>query len=613
MLAAITAAVALAVTPLALVGAADAAPTAGPAGASGSLARHPKPRTPIKLDLLAINDFHGNLEKPTGSSGRITTGLDANGAPINVEAGGAARLATTLDELRAASRAAGARTLTVAAGDLIGASPLLSGAFHDEPTIEALNLMGLDIASVGNHEFDEGWRELLRMQYGGCLDDGDGAAGQNSCPNEGEPFTGADFRYLAANVRFEKSKRTVFPSYVIRRIDGAKVAFIGMTLENTPNIVTKSATEGLEFTDEVETVNRVVPQLKRQGVRAMVVLLHEGMAPGNSYTPNGCPLGETPGPGYDIARTLHPAIDVVVSGHTHAAYNCVVQDRWGNNRLFTSASSFGRLVTKIPLQIDRRSEDIIRPAAASPATNVIVTQDKAERADILSLIARYNELVAPIRDEVIGQLAGATQLDRAADANGGDSPLGNLIADSQRSDPSVVTGGQVPVIAFMNPGGIRADLVAPGGQVTYGAAFTVQPFNNYVTSITLTGKQIRDVLNEQWNLVNEATPRILQVSGLSYTWDRSLAAQPTTDALVGNVLVDLDRNGTAETPLDPATSYRVVVNSFLVEGGDGFPTLALGTDRFFGGLDIDSLRQFLALPANTPYTPTATDRISAID
>jgi len=566
---------------------------------------------PVKLDVLAVNDFHGQLEKvpATSSSGRVAT------PDGNVAAGGVEYLATHLERLRDQAARRGATTLTVAAGDLIGATPLLSAAFHDEPSIEALNLIGLDIAAVGNHEFDAGYRELLRKQNGGCIDDGDGRDNRNSCPDPLRPFGGAAFTYLSANVFYEGTKRTVLPPYVIRRVGPAKVAFIGMTLENTPNIVTRAGIEGLTFTNEVTTANALVPELRRKGVRSIVVLMHEGGTPSDATRFNGC--ANVTGPGIEIAKRLHPEIDAVIEGHTHQAYNCVVNDPAGRPRLVTSAASVGRIVTRISLDIDRRTKDVIRPRAT--ATNIIVTNTDTPAAPALTaLIQRYATFIGPIANRVIGHIdpvGTVNSISRTQDANGADSQLGNLIADSQRTDPSVVTpDGVRPVIALMNPGGIRADLVEnEAGDVTFGSAFTVQPFNNYVVSMDLTGQQILDVLNEQWNGANESFNKVLQVSGISYTWDRALAKQPMSDAVVaGSVMVDADGDpATAPTPIDPAATYRVVVNSFLADGGDAFATLARGTDRRFGGLDIDALARYLE--ANDPYTPTATDRISAIN
>jgi 5'-nucleotidase len=566
----------------------------------------------VKLDLLALNDFHGNLEpvSPSSSSGRIN----------NTPAGGAAYLATQLKEERAKSRAAGATPVTVAAGDLIGASPLLSAAFHDEPTIKAMNRMGLQVASVGNHEFDEGWRELLRMQRGGCLDDGEGENGQDSCPQDTD-FQGAAFKYLGANVTWDdpssRKRDTVLAPTEVMKVDGVKVGFIGMTLEGTDAIVSQSGIEGISFQDEVETANKLVPQLRERGVKAIFVLLHEGVTPSDTTAYNDCP---TPmGPALEIAQKLKPAIDAVVSGHTHQPYNCVVQDPKGNNRLLTSAASFGRMVTKLHFLLDPQTNDVVRPAAY--ASNRIVRNDESvtPNGGIQALIDRYNVLVQPIANEVLGQIAPADSVDtvsRTAPANsGGDSALGNLIADAQKADESIVQGGESPVIAMMNPGGIRADLVEnEEGDVTYGAAFATQPFNNFMASFDLTGAQIREILNEQWNGPNEADTarKILQVSGLQYTWDLSQARLATTDALVGDVLVDADGDpGTPMVPLENGATYRVAANNFLADGGDNFPTFREGTNRVTQGLDIDALREYLL--ANSPVEVPGTDRISQQD
>ncbi len=585
------------------IGNSVAAGSSGTSGRSAYADRAAGAERPIKLDLLAINDFHGNLEpvSPASSSGRIN----------NTPAGGVAYLASLLRQERARSKAAGATPITVAAGDLIGASPLLSAAFHDEPTIEAMNRIGLQVASVGNHEFDEGWRELRRLQRGGCLEDGSGENGQDSCPGD-RTFRGADFQYLAANVEWEDraahGRRTVLPSTKVMKVDGVKVGFIGMTLEGTPAIVSQTGIQGLRFADEVATANEIVPRLRARGVESIIVLLHEGVTPADSSAYNDC-TGPT-GPALEIAQKLRHAVDAVVTGHTHQPYNCVVEDPKGAPRLLTSAASFGRMVTKLHFLIDPDTGDIVRPAAF--AENLIVENDASQvpAKGLLRLIDTYKALVASIAGEVVGHVAGAGLVSRAADLDGGDSALGNLIADAQKADDSVIVDGQKPVIAFMNPGGIRSDLVEnENGDITYEAAFTVQPFNNFLVSMDLTGEQVEEVLNQQWNGLNEASPRILQVSGLRYTWDASEAALADTDALVEPVLVDHDGDpDTALVALEADETYRVVANNFLADGGDNFSVLAQGTDRFIGGLDIDALREYLK--ANDPVTVTATDRIS---
>ena len=470
---------------------------------------HP-PRN-VDVQILSFNDFHGNLEPPGGSSGRIQTG------PLSTDTtdvGGVEYLATHLAQARKGHR----NTVTVAAGDIVGASPLLSAAFHDEPTVESMNKLGLDITSVGNHEFDEGYKEIQRLQKGGCIDDGDGANNQNSCPDG--VFGGADFKYLAANVVVKKTGKTILPSYSIKYFgNGVKIGFIGMTLKDTPNIVTASGVAGLEFKDEVATANKLVPVLKKKGVNAIVVLIHQGGIPPSGtpyyYTCGGGGTLDASSPIIPIAKKLSPAIDMVISGHTHQPYVCNIPDPAGKPRLVTSASSFGRLYTETNLQYDTRRGDIVRTSV--DATNLPVSRIVPKNADQTALITKYKTLVEAIASRVIGQI---TEDVVKAQNPAGESPLGDLIADAQLADPSTTTGGKVPVVAFMNPGGVRADLVYDAqkyptenpGDVTFEEAFTVQPFNNYLVSMDLTGQQIYDVLNQQVTGLNAASNKILAVS-----------------------------------------------------------------------------------------------------
>jgi len=466
---------------------------------------------------------------------------------------------------------------------------------------------------VGNHEFDEGWRELKRMQKGGCLADGpNGANGQNSCPGT-QQFEGADFTYLGANVVWKNAaahkRKTVFPATKVIEVQGQKVAFIGMTLEDTDTIVSQAGIAEIDFADEVATANALVPKLRKKGIKSIIVLLHEGVTPADPTAYDDCTVAT--GAALDIAKNLSPKIDAVVSGHTHQPYNCVVKDPAGEPRLLTSASSLGRIVTKLHFLIDPKTHDIVRPAAYAQNLIVANSEGQAQFKKINTLIGVYNTLVQPIANAVIGHLSGSSIV-RTADANGGDSPLGNLIADSQKADPTIVRNGVAPVVALMNPGGIRADLLENGaGDVTYGAAFAVQPFSNTVVSMDLTGAQIKAILNEQWNGTNEPSTsrKILQVSGLSYTWDVSEAGAPAANALVNDVMIDADGNSlTPMVPLVDGMTYRVVANGFLSDGGDNFATFKAGTNKLVGGLDIDSLRLYLGANDPTPATPT--DRIS---
>lgn len=545
----------------------------------------------MDIQLLSFNDFHGNLEPPTGSGGRILTSSG------DVDAGGVEYLATHLKQARRGHP----NSLTVAAGDIVGASPLLSAAFHDEPSILAMNKLGLDVTSVGNHEFDEGYKEIQRLQYGGCIDDGDGANNQNSCPSGS--FPGASFDILAANVVETATGKTILPAYAIKKIRGAKIGFIGMTLKDTPNIVTASGVKGLTFTDEVQTANKLVPVLKKKGVNAIVVLIHQGGMPTDpvydSTCGNGGRLDPASSPIIDIAKHLDPAIDMIISGHTHQPYVCNIPDPDGRPRLVTSASSFGRLFTETDLKYDRRTKDIVRSSVKG--TNVIVSRDVPKDPAETSLINQYQGFVKPIASRVIGHINQDVLRDGAGRNAGGESQLGDLIADAQLADPSVITGGEKPVIAFMNPGGIRADLTydqssygeAPG-DVTFSEAFTVQPFSNYMVSMTLTGAQIKQLLNEQWSGKNAGDPKILQVSkGFAYSYS-------------GTTLQQVTLNG---VPLDDDASYRVVTNNFLQGGGDGFPTFTEGTDVYYGGQDIDAFANYLS-GISGGYTPGPLTRIT---
>lgn len=564
--AALTAAVltGLAVAPAVAAG----KPTAPPAGKPPVI----MDKSVVEVQILALNDFHGNLQPPSGSSGRVGT----------VDAGGAEYLATHVKALEATNR----NTVVVSAGDLIGASPLLSALFHDEPTIEAMNQIGLDINAVGNHEFDEGAEELLRMQNGGCHPT-DGCL-------DGDGFAGADFQFLAANVADETSGDTVFPPYTIENYNGAKVAFIGMTLEGTPLIVSPSGVAGLQFNDEADTVNALVPRLKQMGVGAIVVLVHEGGLPAANNGINQC--NGISGPIVDIVERMDPRVDLVISGHTHQAYNCVI-----DGIPVTSAFSFGRLVTDIDMRVDRATKQVTSIAIE----NKIVTRDRPKDLGITALIDRYDTIAAPIANRVIGSIT--ADIRRAANA-AGEAALGDVIADAQL-DATDDAGFGDAVVALMNPGGIRADLTFAGsaagegdGNVTYGEMFTVQPFGNNLVTLTLTGTQIDTMLEQQFGNPSAGSNRILQVSdGFSYTWSQSAPTGSKVD--ITSIMI----NGVV---IDPAASYRVTVNSFLADGGDGFSVLVQGTNRLGGAVDTDAFEEYFT--ANSPVSPGPQDRITAL-
>jgi 5'-nucleotidase len=545
----------------------------------------------VEVQLLALNDFHGNLLPPSGSSGRV-------GA---TNAGGAEFLATHVRNLEQTN----ANSIVVSAGDLIGASPLLSALFHDEPTIEAMNLIGLDINAVGNHEFDEGTTELLRMQNGGCHPT-DGCL-------DGTGFNGADFQFLAANVVNHETREPLFPPYTIRNFSGAKVAFIGMTLEGTPTIVSPDGVAGFDFLDEADTVNALVPELLAQDVGAIVVLLHEGGVPAGTTSEtsiNQCGAGNAgvTGPIVDIANRLSPEVDIVVSGHTHLAYSCVI-----NGIPVTSAFSFGRLVTDIDMTVNRATKEVTELSI----NNRIVTRDVPTDPRITDLIARYQTFAAPIANRPIGHIT--ADITRTNDASLEQS-MGNVIADAQL-DATDDPGFGDAVTSFMNPGGVRADLVfasSPAGEgdgvVTYGELFTVQPFGNSLVTMTLTGAQIERMLEEQFCGINSPANGgffrvLLPSAGFHYTWDLSAAGTASCDAANA---VDPAGVTIAGAALDLAATYRVTVNSFLADGGDGFAVLRQGTDRLGGAVDTDAFEAYLAAAEPTGISPAPTDRIDVV-
>ncbi|MFZ4299405.1 bifunctional metallophosphatase/5'-nucleotidase [Streptomyces cinereoruber] len=552
----------------------------------------------VDVQLLSFNDLHGNLEPPTGSSGRLTH-LNEDGTTRTIEGvGGVEYLATHLRQARQGHP----YSITAAAGDMIGASPLVSGLFHDEPTIEALNRLDLDVTSVGNHEFDEGARELARMQNGGCHP-------TEGCFEKGKRFRGADFPYLAANVTNEKSGKPLLDPYFVWERNGVRIGFIGVTLEGTADIVSAEGIKGLKFGDEVETINKYAKVLERKGVKSIVALLHEGGLPASGAYNYDC---DSPGPGngisgpiVDIAKNVSPQVDALVTGHTHQAYACTIPDPAGKPRTVTSAASFGRLYTDTTLTYDRRTKDIVRTAVAS--ANHVVTRDVKPAGDMTKLIDRWKTLAAPIANRPVGHIA--ADIENPADAY--EKPLGDLIADAQLEGMAPADKGGAQ-LALMNPGGIRAPLShkasgAEGdGVVTYGEAYTVQPFTNMMTAVDLTGAQLVTTLQQQVSGPNQAAPKILQVSkGFTYTLDMTKTGADRV------VVSSVRLNG---APIDPAKTYRVAMNEFLSGGGDGFTVLKEHKNKLVGASDLDMFTAYLAAhsSASTPLPVPAADRITVV-
>lgn len=593
----------LALTALAVTTAAGAMVAAAlPAGAaSGGGGGHDHGRT-VDVQMLSFNDLHGTLEPPQGSSGTVTE-RQADGTTKAIPAGGVEYLATSLREARKGHP----YSVTAAAGDMIGASPMVSGLFHDEPTVEALDALDLDVSSVGNHEFDEGKTELRRMQYGGCHP-------VEGCFEYGKTFEGAGFKYLAANVVEEKTKRPMMsPTFVWKKGD-VKIGFIGVTLEGTPDVVTAEGVKGLKFGDEVEAINKYADELNKQGVKSIVALVHEGGLPASGAYNYDC---DVPGAGagisgaiVDIAKNVSPKVDALVTGHTHQAYACNIPDPAGNPRTVTSAASYGRLFTDTTLRYDRKTKDIVRTPVAPPKpVQKVVTRDQPKAPDLTALIQRWNELAAPIANRPMGYISADIPGRGSAEY---EKPLGSLIADAQLAAlaPAAKGGAQ---LAIMNPGGIRADLAhkAAGsegdGVVTYGESYTVQPFTNMMNVVDLTGAQLITALQQQVSgPVNGPNPKILQVSkGFTYTLD-------TTKAGADRIVVDsVKLNGVA---IDPAATYRVAMNEFLAGGGDGFTVLKEHKNKLVGASDLDVFNAYLAgnSSPSAPLAPPAANRITVV-
>ena len=521
---------------------------------------------PVEVQILAFNDFHGNLETPPPVD--VT---EADGTKHKIVSGGAAHLAAALAGLRAGHP----NTVTVSAGDTVGASPLISANYLDEPTIEAMNVLGLEFNSVGNHEFDKGVAELKRMQTGGC------AKYTLRTPCAVEPFAGARFHYLAANV-IQQDGGTIFPPSGIKTFQTTAgpitIGFIGMTLKGTKQLVTPSGVQGVSFADEAATANALVPKLKAEGADAIVLLIHQGGKTTNFTTGNGC--DRLYGDILPILPKLDPAIMTIVSGHTHWAYVCRGTPQVGAGRLLTSAGKYGYFVTDLRLRFNPRTHRLL----GQDASNVVVGNgEHGDDLAVKTLVDRYAAAVAPVGNRVIGHL---TATARKSDEDG-ESPAADLVADSM-----LAATKDDAQIALVNSTGVRVDL--PGGDVRYKDAFAMMPFGNNLVVMTLTGAQLKAALEQQYAvpLRPKATrPAVLAPSaGFTYAVDLK---QPE-----GSRVADMRLNGRS---IEPAGRYRVVLNNYLASGGDGISAFTEGTDVTDRGIiDLDALVAWIARGQTPP-------------
>lgn len=519
------------------------------------------PRGPIELNIVAINDFHGNLEPS-----RYSYAPMGSEKKENIRAGGIDVLKGALDAFRKEDK----DLLFVAAGDLVGASPAVSSMFADEPTIEAMNRMGLVASSLGNHEFDPGSKELLRQQHGGC----DSPRPDKAC-RLSKDFRGAGFTYLAANVVDAATGKNLVPAWRVVDVKGVKVGLIGAVLKDTPSVTVSSSIKGLSFLDEAESINKVVPAMRAQGAQVFVVLIHEGGHTGEPFDKTYCDGLE--GPIVGIVKKLDPAIRLVITGHSHKGYLCKV-----DGRVVTQADYAGHVLSRIKMTVEPGSgkvDDIqVRNVVMAPDLpgNPAFTPDAQMTAYLQDVRARSAaELARPIAR------ISASGVSRK-DSDAGESPLGDVIADAAVA----ATRDQGVLLGFMNPGGIRKDLEAgEGGVVSFGQAQAVLPFGNTLVVLDITGAQLRAMLEQQWDRPDNSQ-YMLQVSrGLSYSWD---STRPVGQRLVpGSLKVD-------GKPVEEGKTYRIVANNFLAEGGDNFPALAQGVNRHDTGMrDLDALIAWL--------------------
>ncbi len=544
---------------------------------------------PVEVQILAINDFHGNLEPPK-------LAIDAtapDGSPVKVPAGGAAFLASAAKALRAGKP----YSITVSAGDMIGAAPLVSALYLDEPTIAAMNLTGVELNAVGNHEFDKGSAEVLRMQRGGCEKHG------SKTPCAVEPFKGASFQFLAANVLTGEGS-TLFPGTSIKQFGPVKIGFIGMTLKETATLVSPAGVAGLSFADEAATANGAVPALNAAGADAIVLLIHQGGRTTGGYNDKSCP--NLDGDIMPILARLDAAIGIVISGHTHTAYICELPRPGAQPLLLTSAGRYGTLITDMRLTIDpergilaRRADNIIvqgepYAGAAGAVTTHPGFTTYAKDAETAALVDRYVAAAAPVAARVVGRLDGPITKVANEDREviGGD-----FIADAQLA----ATRHLGARIAFSNSGGVRADIIpAADGSVTYGQLFAMQPFGNNLVVKTLSGGQLRALLEQQFNSGTNTVARpnmLLPSQGFFFAYDLKREA--------GNRIVEMKLDG---KPIDPAASYRITVVNFLASGGDNFTVLTQGADPDDAGLDLDATEAYLKSGAKVPDLGRIADR-----
>ena len=508
----------------------------------------------VNVQVLQFSDFHGHLEPEGGY-------------------GGAAYLAGLADSLSAQFEDENKRAASflVSSGDSIGGSTFASGLFHDEGTIEVLNAMGLTAQAVGNHEFDEGVAELMRIVNGGNHADGQYLD---------YPYPGTNFPYLAANVVWKDSGEPILPAYTIEKVKGVNVGFIGVVTDDTPVLVSPGGIEQVSFLDEAETLNKYAAELQAQGVEAIVALVHEGGYDEGTYPDvitkedvnAGCDT--LTGPIVDINDNTTSAVDVLLTGHTHNGFACLLPDPDGELRAVNGPGDWGRVLSETTFTVDKRTKDVVRETL-EVENHVVDANAIVPNAQVAEIVAKWTAMADVMAQEVIGSAAEPITGDAGGD-RGIETPMANLVADAILWGTQDA-GGQ---IAFMNVGGVRASLDA--GDITYEEAYNVAPFGNLLVTLDMTGAQIEAVLNQQYNPDRSRAMLALGVSeGFTYTWDAT-----TNSVVPGSMML----NG---TPIDPNATYKVSTLSFLAEGGDAFTAFTEGTNLVGGPEDLANLVAYI--------------------
>ncbi|MBP2080167.1 5'-nucleotidase C-terminal domain-containing protein [Oceanobacillus polygoni] len=488
----------------------------------------------LELQLLSLNDLHGKIDQEYS--------LDPDGDGVFDMYGRMDYTAAAMKEREQENE----HTLIVHAGDMIGGSSPISGLLQDEPTVEIMEAIGFDVGTVGNHEFDEGLDELLRMVNGGDHPEGKGTEG----------YAGMSFPVLCANCVYDDTGEPFLDPYHIAEVDGVEVGFIGVNTVETVNMVMPASLENVAFTDETEAVNAAAAELTDQGVEAIIVLAHlPAYQTGDVVT----------GAAADLANNIDDAVDVIFSGHNHVVNNAVVDDK-----LIVQASEYGKAFADVDLVIDRETGDIIEKEAEV----VFVKQsDYTADEEVAGILDTYAERIAPIINEVIGYNA---QDLTGSYTNDGDHGLGNLLADamnwSMESD-----------FAMMNGGGIRDSLLA--GEVTWGNLYNIQPFGNTLMTFEVTGADLYPIINEQLSPIYGPD---YSIAGLHYIWNKELNEVVTITFPDG-------------TPIDEDAVYTLTVNNYM--GTSDGPIKDLGKNPIMGPEDIEATVDFVKHLNSTESNP----------